>query len=323
MINEIAQKQIDYIDERCKEIQPLVAIRCITYNHEKYIKEALEGFVIQKTDFPFVAIVHDDASTDNTAAIIREYAEKYPDIIFPIFEKENLYSKWDGSLKEIMNEACEATEAKYYAMCEGDDYWIDPLKLQKQVDFMEANPDYSLCFTKAQVISDDPKVNLTIYDHLKEKEYSADDIIRKWTIPTASTLIKANVFKAVPSHKDFCVGDNVLFLTSATKGKLYCLDDKTCVYRRQSDGWVLKTGKIEILKKHLKHNKALSDTFTTLKLPSLINLLGREHASFTFYKIKTKHLPINEIKEGYKIAGIKYLKHLFLIPLKKISKLRS
>ena len=123
----------------------LVAIKCMTYNHGPYIREALEGFVMQKTNFPFVAIVHDDASTDNTAEIVREYAEKYPNIILPIFEKENQYSKHDGSIRRIMNDVVNKTGAKYIALCEGDDYWTDPLKLQKQVDFLESHPDYSMC----------------------------------------------------------------------------------------------------------------------------------------------------------------------------------
>lgn len=121
--------------EISKEEQPLmVTIRCITYNHEPYIRQCLEGFIMQKTNFRFEAIVHDDASTDGTANIIREYAEKYPDIIKPIFETENQYSKLDGSIQRIMS---EHIHGKYVAMCEGDDYWIDPLKLQKQVDFLE------------------------------------------------------------------------------------------------------------------------------------------------------------------------------------------
>src|SRR5574344_1986516 len=131
--------------------KPLVVIRCITYNHESYIRDCLNGFVMQKTTFPFVAVVHDDASTDKTADIIREYAEKYPDIIKPIYETENQYSKSDGSLERIMN---AHTKGKYIALCEGDDYWIDPLKLQKQVDFLEANPEYSMCFHKAKVIDE-------------------------------------------------------------------------------------------------------------------------------------------------------------------------
>ena len=122
----------------------MVTIRCLVYNHEPYIRQCLEGFVMQKTNFRFEAIVHDDASTDGTAAIIKEYAEKYPDIIKPIFETENQYSKRDGSIKRIMN---AHTHGKYIAYCEGDDYWTDPYKLQKQVDFLETHPEYGLCHT--------------------------------------------------------------------------------------------------------------------------------------------------------------------------------
>ncbi len=124
--------------------QPTVSIHCLAYNHEKTIRKTLDGFLMQETNFPIEAIVHDDASTDNTAAIIKEYADQYPHIIKPIFEKENQYSKHDGSLQKIMHNACRG---KYIAYCEGDDYWIDPFKLQKQVDYLEAHPEitYSCC----------------------------------------------------------------------------------------------------------------------------------------------------------------------------------
>ena len=126
--------------------QPLVIIRCTTYNHEPYIRDCLEGFVMQHTTFPFYAIVHDDASIDGTASIVQEYAEKYPDIIHPIIETENQYSKHDGSLRRIMDGASK--KANYIAFCEGDDYWTDPLKLQKQVDFLEEHKEFDMCCTR-------------------------------------------------------------------------------------------------------------------------------------------------------------------------------
>ena len=141
----------------------MVTICCTAYNHEPYIRQCLEGFVMQKANFHFEAIVHDDASTDGTAVIIQEYAEKYPNIIKPIYETENQYSKKDGSLAKIMN---EHMHGKYIAMCEGDDYWIDPLKLQKQVDFLEQNLDYVFCCHRYK-----------IYDENKmlfRKEYGYD-----------------------------------------------------------------------------------------------------------------------------------------------------
>lgn len=118
---------------------PLVSIRCLVYNHEPYLRQCLDGFVMQKTTFPFEAIVHDDASTDGSAAIIREYAEKYPNIIKPIYETENQFSK--GTIGKIVREAM-SPNSKYIAICEGDDYWTDPHKLQIQVSFLESHPDY-------------------------------------------------------------------------------------------------------------------------------------------------------------------------------------
>lgn len=138
----------DVLGDIMKQEEPiLVAIQCTVYNHEPYLRDCFEGFVMQKTNFRFVAIVHDDCSTDHSADIIREYEAKYPDIFRPIYETENQYSKHDGSLGHIMNAAIDATGAKYIAMCEGDDYWTDPNKLQKQVDYMENHPDVGLCYT--------------------------------------------------------------------------------------------------------------------------------------------------------------------------------
>lgn len=129
--------------------EPLLSIHCLVYNHEPYLRQCLDGFVMQRTDFPFEAIVHDDCSTDNSAAIIREYAEKYPDIIKPIFEEENQYRKIGFSgIGRIMS---ANTHGKYIAVCEGDDYWIDPNKLQMQVDYLEEYPECGLVYTQAKV----------------------------------------------------------------------------------------------------------------------------------------------------------------------------
>ena len=123
---------------------PLVSICCITYNHAQFIRKCLDGFLMQQTDFPIEILIHDDCSTDGTTDIIREYEAKYPELIFPIYEEFNQYQ--NGKAAEIDFYNYLRARGKYIAYCEGDDYWIDPLKLQKQVDFMEANPEYSVCF---------------------------------------------------------------------------------------------------------------------------------------------------------------------------------
>lgn len=122
-----------------------VSILCLTYNQKDFVRDCLDGIVRQQASFPFRAIVHDDASADGTTGIIREYAERYPDLIIPIFEKTNQFSQ--NAFGEILRQVSPYLEqGKYLAICEGDDYWTDTLKLQRQVDFMEAHPDYALCY---------------------------------------------------------------------------------------------------------------------------------------------------------------------------------
>ena len=120
--------------------KPLVSVICNAYNHELYIRDALKGFVTQKTDFPLEILIHDDASTDKTADIIREYEAQYPDLIKPIYQTENQYSR--GGIGKFQ---FPRAVGKYIAFCEGDDYWTDPLKLQKQVDALEAHPEVDIC----------------------------------------------------------------------------------------------------------------------------------------------------------------------------------
>src|SRR5699024_3016962 len=122
-------------------VKPLVSIICTAYNHEKYIDKCIEGFIMQKTNFEFEVLINEDASTDHTADLIREYEKKHPDIIRPIYQTENQYTKRVGLWKTIL---FPKARGKYIAMCEGDDYWTDPFKLQKQVDFLEVHEDYIL-----------------------------------------------------------------------------------------------------------------------------------------------------------------------------------
>ena len=190
-INAFAKDQIAQIKNICRKIRPLVVIQCTAYNHALYIKDALDGFVMQKTDFPFVAIVHDDASTDETAKIIKKYAEKYPDIILPIYETENQYSKKNAGVGPIMNYACKETDAKYIAICEGDDYWIDPQKLQKQVDFLEANPNYGMGYSKILWYSQNKNKIVKTWGG---PNVTFDELSVENTVPTLTALIRASLY---------------------------------------------------------------------------------------------------------------------------------
>ena len=222
------------------EIQ--VSIRCFAYNHERFIRQCLDGFVMQKTDFRFEAIVHDDASTDNTAAIIREYAEKYPDIIKPIYETENQYSKHDGSLTRIMN---AHTRGKYIAMCEGDDYWTDPYKLQKQVDFLESHPDYVMCSHLFDVYNERNKqLQKNDESSFTGKSYDLDTLINgEWYFQPLTVLFRFDAYDREHFASYGLSMDVILYYELLRRGgKGYCLPDVMAVYRIHDGGvWSLKS----------------------------------------------------------------------------------
>lgn len=242
----------------------MVTIRCLAYNHEPYIRQCLEGFVMQKTNFRFEAIVHDDASTDGTATIILEYAEKYPDIIKPIIETENQYSKKDGSLRRIVD---LHTHGKYIAICEGDDYWIDPYKLQKQVDFLEANLEYSMCFANAIEHWEDGSKDDKCFSNIEDRDYTGVEIYENWIVPTASVLYRKEIvfserYEEIKLNKNFIFGDIVLFLTCAEFGKLRGMSDIVSVYRRHEGGVTNQVNKtVENKLKFISHQKAIGDVF--------------------------------------------------------------
>ena len=215
----------------------MVTIQCITYNHEPYIRQCLDGFVMQKTNFRFEAIVHDDASTDGTATIIKEYAEKYPDIIKPIFEIENQYSKKIGINKTYQ---IPRVKGKYVATCEGDDYWTDPLKLQKQYDFMESNPEYSMCICSCQWLNMLTGRVENRCQTNEDRDISTEEIIlekKGRVFQFASVFIKTDVGVATPYWLPlFPIGDYPMAIKAALAGKVHMLADVMCVYRWYSSG---------------------------------------------------------------------------------------
>lgn len=219
----------------------LVAIHCLVYNHEPYLRQCLDGFVMQKTNFRFVAVVHDDCSTDGATDILCEYADKYPDIIKPIYEVENQWSKHDGSLDRIMNDALAATGCKYIAMCEGDDYWTDPLKLQKQVDILEANEAIMACSTNCSVVDmkgnvlEEKRIQSVVKDN-KQGCYSLRDFFNQGhQYPTLSVLYRNThrdeVRQKTATMRNPYMGDWTLWIALLCFGDMYYLDEVTCAYR--------------------------------------------------------------------------------------------
>jgi glycosyltransferase involved in cell wall biosynthesis len=230
----------------------LVSIICNTYNHENYIADAIEGFLMQKTDFHYEILIHDDASTDKTADIIREYEKRHPDLIKPIYQTENQYSR--GVKVGRLNR--ERAIGKYIAVCEGDDYWIDPQKLQKQVKYMESHPECSLCFHNAEVVDTIGKktgklhvpwsVHNSRYYYKKNTIYQAGELALLDFIPTASLFYPKHLMDNPPAwHMSAIVGDAALRLTLTSYGYAYYIDEVMSAYRTGVEGSATDRSNIE------------------------------------------------------------------------------
>lgn len=251
---------------------------------------------MQQMNFPFVAIVHDDASTDASAAIIREYEEKYPDIIKPIYETENQYSKHDGSLGRIINAAVDATGAKYVAMCEGDDYWTDPLKLQKQVEFMEVNSEFSMCFHGAEIKNETDTKIITTCQNIEDKEYFTNDIFPGWVVPTASVIYRKSMVESYPKLRHthlIYYGDIVLFLKCTHTGRIWGMKEKMSVYRMTTTGAVISAQYDPlVVEKQCKHYQ-----FLMINFPQLDKKWPSEYiAKYNYTKYRQTKGVLNKLK---------------------------
>lgn len=218
--------------------KPLVSVCCITYNHESYIRDAIEGFLMQKTTFPFEIIIHDDASTDHTAEIVREYEKKYPNIIKPIYQKENQYSQRKSISSTFVR---PRAKGDYLALCEGDDYWTDPLKLQIQARFLEKHPEFFSCFHRAKKI-DENGVDIGTFwpeENWNNKITGLDDILERNYISTQTVMFRRKklnekLFKSISHGLYF--GDWVLHTLGAMEGKIYFINKIMAAYRVTDSG---------------------------------------------------------------------------------------
>lgn len=239
----------------------MVSVCVLSYNHEKYLRDCLEGIVMQRTMFPIEAWVHDDASTDSSQEIIKEYQNRYPDIIKPILQTENQYSKKEGSiLKRFVFPKCIG---KYIALCEGDDYWIDPNKLQKQVDYLENHPDFSMCCHGADVKNETPRHIDSACEHMDTREYFSEDAFPTWQIPTASIVYRRDSVDGIElKHSEqFVAGDVVLILKCMHVGRVWGMAEHMSVYRMNPGGATSHVNSHEDKLRLCKHYEALMENF--------------------------------------------------------------
>lgn len=258
-----------------------ISVCCTCYNHEKYISQALESMLAQKGDFTIEILVHDDASTDSSQSIIKNYAEKYPDIVKPLIQEENQYSR-GIAINETFN--FSRARGEYIAICEGDDFWTDQYKLAKQLSYMREHDDCSFCFSNAiihDMTEQKPDRRFVPY-YAKEQEYIKDsgqynlsEIIKLSFIPTASFMFRRADYIRLKDEliKPFPYGDMRYKLLLTSLGYAYFLNEDCCVYRENVSGSAMQKWSQENRKKSFDR---LYSVYTFLKDLDIIS--NKEHS---------------------------------------------
>lgn len=225
--------------------KPKVSVVTITYNHEAFIRQTLDSFLMQQTDFPFEIVVADDCSTDKTQDIIREYAKARPDIIKPILRKKNIGAVPNSTA------SLQAAQGKYIALCEGDDYWTDPQKLQIQADFLDKHPGHGLCFHPAKVIFENNEEKSFTHPDISEKAtFTTTGLVQRNYIHTSSVMYRRQNYDRIPQN--ILPLDWYLHLYHAKFGKIGFIERPMSAYRRHSGGvwWQAYENMDNLLRKH-------------------------------------------------------------------------
>lgn len=261
-----------------------VFVRCMTYNHSAYIEDAMNGFTMQETTFPYVCMIADDASTDGEQDVIKEYVEKHFDLedqsivrkdetddYIRVFAQHKtnkncffvvLYLKYNHYRKKAKAPyyAEWANNAKYCAMCEGDDYWISPNKLQTQVDYMDSHPECSMCFHNAFIYNMQHRT-ASIFSHYNEGELSVHDAISNWLVPTASMVYKMELEKRPEWVVRVYSGDYTLILKCLAAGKIWGFNKVMSVYRQNWAGTSVSALMQSHKRVHYEDHKKLLESF--------------------------------------------------------------
>lgn len=305
------------------KIVPTVSIVCIAYNQVKYIRRCMESIVCQKTNFPFHLLIHDDCSTDGTTGIIREFEEKYPDIVKPLYEEENQYKKGNVMPSYLV---LPHVTGKYVALCEGDDYWDDPLKLQKQYDALEANPDCHMCVHRVK----------TVWEN---GEDSGISIPKKFTgtqtIPALTFIrsvedfqfhllsfffrgddIRAYINDLPEFAKIADVSDECYELYFGNLGNVYFIDETMASHRAGSIGsWNSRNQDEKRVKHHEKMIAAMEafDDYSQEKYHEICeHYILHQHYHIATIRKDYKTLQRKQYREFYRDYGFKYRVRLFL-----------
>ncbi len=272
-----------------------VCALCVTYNHEKFIRKTLDGFVAQKTTYPFRVIVHDDASTDSTPEIMREYEAKYPDLFTMIYETENQYSKHNETWQWLRELVAPMIHEKYFMTCDGDDFWCDPEKVQLEVDFLENHSDYVLCVHDTMFVNFDGENVRRLNGSDQDHDLYMKDMLMNWghDFHSTSTCMKSEIFFKRPNEFYITVCDDwTVAIYAATLGKIHYIGRVMSCFRKGNPNSL--TGKpdtrkpyeheddgkdiIEFLRNINEYTNRKYDTYFRMRIRSIESLgLLRQH----------------------------------------------
>lgn len=308
----------------------MVSVCCLAFNHEKYLRQCIEGFVRQKTTFPFEVLIHDDASTDGTTYIILEYQRKYPQIIKPIFQKENQHNK-GKRLPDIYREFIyPRVSGKYIAYCEGDDFWKSENKLQMQFEVMESHSECNLCLHKVRTTSEDGKPAKETYPGVPVTEgwIEQDAFLKGLTdgrfFHTSSFMCRTEMIqelcREIPAfYKISYVDDVPLLLYAGVRGGIYYIDEELTCYRRNSIGsWTenreKNINKIIAFKKEIIQMYEYYDLYTEHRFSSVCNhWINSERIRIAEYERDYSEMIKPQYAEFLKNRSLKYRIRVFIL----------
>lgn len=287
--------------------QIVVSIICNAYNHESYIAKCLDGFVMQKTNFKFEILIHDDASTDNTASIIRAYETQYPDLLKPIYQTENQYSK-----RGVARFQYPRVKGKYIAICEGDDYWTDPLKLQKQYEAMEAHPEVDICVHAAQRINEKTKKTSLIAPRRQNAVIPTEDVILGGGayVATNSIFFRASIMDSMPPFRRMIDLDYIIQIHGSLRGGMLYLNDCMSVYRYMSpESWTVRTS--QNIQQYETHRKRVRDVMYQLDCDT-----NEKYHDTIMQRLAMDDFLMNKRRENYKeMLKKKYYECMHQLPV--------
>lgn len=284
-----------------QEKRILVTVAVYAYNEEKFIHQALDSIVRQKTNFKFEVVVHDDASTDSTAKIIKEYERCYPELIKGIYQSENQYQK---GVYIPLKCVYPVVRGKYMAYCDGDDYWTDEYKLQKQVDFLESHPDYVLCTHAFKFLDEGTKKVFDNHTYGYSRDMSPEDFIKwdgskmpqigTWLYRTDLSINRPSLFQRISVDKVMTISDQPLGMYLTLQGKIWYMDDIMSVWRRYSSsvsGKMLTDNIMAFTESKIRFLRASKRKFGAEYNRAFMEEIEKQQLLLCFYKGEYRRIP--------------------------------